>query len=77
MPIDRFPSACSLGDKVYVLNLDSRAIKVLHNPGAPVSRSRWQDIEVPRDVPIPRFDPAFVPLNSTEIVIAGGVDKNL
>ena len=31
---------------------------------------------MPADVPIPCYDPAFVPLNSTEIVIAGGKDKN-
>ena len=78
MPIDGYHSACSLGDKVYVLDLGSHAIKVLHNPGAPVSSQEmhWQDIKVPGDVPIPRYHPAFTPLNSTEIVIAGGKDKD-
>ena len=52
-------SACSLGDKVYVLDHAKRAIKVLHNPDAPVSSQKmhWQEIEVPRDIPIPRHYP--------------------
>ena len=56
-----------------------RAIKVLHNAGAPVSSQeiRWQDIEVPEDVPIPDHSPVFAPLNSTEIVIAGGMNTKL
>ena len=57
---------------------ENRAIKVLHNPDAPVSSQRlhWQEIEVPGDVPIARYIPAFAPLNSTQIVIAGGSDEN-
>ena len=72
LPIGGYPHACSLGDKVYVLDPASRTtIKVLQNPSAPVSSQEihWQDIEVPRDVPIPRSSPVFAPLNSTEIVI--------
>ena len=71
-------SACSLGDKVYVLSLISRIIKVLHNPDAPVSSQEmhWQEIEGLRDFLLPCYSPAFPPLNSTEIVIAGGWDKN-
>ena len=71
-------SACSFGDKVYVLDIGVHAIKVLHNPDAPVSSQEmhWQDIQVPGDVPIPCYDPAFAPLNSTEIVIAGGLDED-
>ena len=71
-------SACSLGDKVYVLDPESRAIKVLHNPDAPVSSQEmhWQEIEVPGDIPIPIYSFAFAQLNSTEIVIAGGLNKN-
>ena len=70
------PYACSLGDKVYVFYPTERAIKVLHNFGAPVSSQeiQWQEIRVPGDVPIPSYLPAFAPLNSTEIVIAGGMD---
>ena len=77
LAIVEYSKACSLGDKVYVLCLESRAIKVLHNPDAPVSSQEmhWQDIEVPGDVPI-SLDSAFAPLNSTEIVIAGGTDEN-
>ena len=54
IPIDGLLSACSLGDKVYVLCQESRAIKVLNNPDAPVSSQEmhWQDIEVPGDVSI-------------------------
>ena len=56
MPSVKYPSACSLGDKVYVLDLEKRAINVLHNPDAPVSSKEmhWQEIGVPGDVPIPR-----------------------
>ena len=36
----------------------------------------WQEIEVPGNVPIPSYHSAFAPLNLTEIVIAGGTDKN-
>ena len=72
------PRACSLGDKVYVLTPKTRgcAINVLHNAGAPVSSQeiRWQDIEVLGDVPIPDRSSVFAPLNSTEIVIAGGMN---
>ena len=80
IPIDtypRHPSACSLGDKVYVLDQKSRSIKVLHNPDASVSSEEMhqQEIEMPGDIPIPCYDLAFAPLNSTEIVIAGGMDK--
>ena len=73
-----FCEACSTGDKVYVLCTRNCTIKVLHNPGAPVSSQEllWQDIEMPKDNPIPRYSPTFVPLNSTEIVIAGGMDTN-
>ena len=76
--MDGFPSACSLGDKVYVLYHVSRTIQVLHNPGAPVfsQEMRWETIYAPKDVPIPGYSPAFAPLNSTEIVIAGGVSKD-
>ena len=49
---------------------------VLLNPGAPVSSLNWEEIEVPGDVPIPCYDYAFAPLNSTEIIIAGGMDEN-
>ena len=61
-----------------MLDPKSRAIKVLHNPDAPVSSQEmhWQDIKVPGDVPIPHYYPAFAPLNSTEIVIAGGWYEN-
>ena len=60
-------SACSLGDKVYVLDPARRVIKVLHNPDAPASSQEihWQDVVVPGDVPIPRYYHAFAPLNST------------
>ena len=72
--LDGHFNACSLGDKVFVLTLGVRIIKVLHNHGAPVSSQEinWQEIEVPVDLPIPIYNPAFAPLNSTEIVIAGG-----
>ena len=72
-----YPSACSLGNKVYVLDSESRAIKVLHNPDAPVSSQemRWRGVRVPGGVLLPFYSPAFAPLNSTEIVIAGGLDK--
>ena len=68
-----YPSACSLGYKVYVLDPESRAIKVLHNPDAPVSSQEmhWQEIEVPGNIPIAVNTPAFAPFNSTEIVIVG------
>ena len=74
IPFDRIHSACSLGDKVYVLDNIRRTIKVLHNLGAPVSSQEmhWQYIEVPGDVPIPHYGPLFAPLNSTEIIITGG-----
>ena len=73
-----YPSACSLADKVYVLDPESHVIKVLHNPGAPVSSQEmlWQKIRVPKNVPIPDYHPAFAPLNSNEIAIVGGKDKN-
>ena len=73
IPIYGNHSACSLGDKVYVLDHVRRVIKVLHDPDAPVSSQEmfWQDIEVPGDVPY--RSSAFAPLNSTEIVIAGGM----
>ena len=73
MPKDEYYKACSLEDKVYLLSLTNRIIEVLHNPDAPVSSQEmhWQEIEVPGDVPIPLYDLAFAPLNSTEIVIAG------
>ena len=76
IPHDPFPSACSLGDKVYVLIPESRAIKVLHNPSAPVSSQEmhWQDIEVPSDTAF--SNSAFTPLNSAEIAISGGFDLN-
>ena len=76
MTIEYELSACSLGDKVCVLFPKNRFIKVVHNPDAPVSSQEmhWQEIEVPGDVPIPYIYPAFAPLNSTEIVIAGGLD---
>ena len=76
-PFDSLLSACSLGDKAYVLDHKSRTIKVLHNPDDPISSQEmhWQDIKVPGDVLIPHYDPAFAPLNSTEIVIAGGGDR--
>ena len=72
--LDGHLSACSLGDKVYVLHLGSRAIKVFHNPDSPVSlqKMHWQEIKVPLDFPISCYYPAFATLNSTEIVIAGG-----
>ena len=56
IPSENHLSACSLGDKVYVLDLEKRAINVLHNPDAPVSSKEmhWQEIGVPGDVPIPR-----------------------
>ena len=81
LPRNRFDwhlSACSLGDKVYVLDPIRRAIDVLYNPDAPVSSQEmhWQEIEVPGDVPIPRYHPVFAPLNSTEIVIARGGDED-
>ena len=76
IPLGRRLSACSLGDKVYVLDHECQAIQVLHNPDAPVSSQElhWQEIEVPRDVPISESFAfhVFAPLNSTEIVIAGG-----
>ena len=77
IPIKRLYSACSHGDKIYVLDRVRRAIKVLHNPDAPVSSQEmhWQRIKVPGDIPIPYHSPAFAPLNLTEIAIAGGMDK--
>ena len=73
MPINEDSCACSLGDKVYVVN-PGIDIQVLHNPDAPVSSQEmhWQDIKVPKNVPISRFSHAFALLNQTEIVIAGG-----
>ena len=71
-------SACSLGDKVYVFTPADDAIEVLHNPDALVSSQEmhWQVIELPLDVQIPCSYFGFAPLNSTEIVIAGGMDRN-
>ena len=69
-------SACSLGDKVYLLSLINRIIEVLHNPDAPVSSQEMnlQEIKVPGIVPLPYHNPVFAPLNSTEIVIAGSIN---
>ena len=75
MPCVQYPSACSLGDKVYVLCPKSGSIKVLHNTNAPVSSEEmhWREMYVP----ITRGVPAFAPLNLTEIFITGCAGKEV
>ena len=79
---DIYLLACSLGDKVYVLEPMYRAertIHVLYNPDASFSLQdppHWQGVVVKHDFKLIRNTAAFVPLNSTEIAILGGYDKN-
>ena len=59
---------------------EKRTIRVLHNPGASFSSQdppHWQVVFVPTHIMSVRLYVAFVPLNSTEIAILGGVDGDL
>lgn len=79
IPVLRALSACSFGgDKVFVLgvtDLHKSSVNILHNPGATVSSQKmhWQSIEVLGNFLESQHLAAIAPLNSTEIVILGGM----
>ena len=74
-------SACILKTFVYVFcGYNScgylNSIEVISETAlVPHSQARWQLIEVPKNILIPRVVCAVAPINETDIVILGGYDS--